>query len=67
MKTNQRSQKTQPIADASPFAGQYGSEPTPEEIAMRAYELHECGGSQHGDDVEHWLAAEAHLIAERSF
>jgi hypothetical protein len=31
-------------------------------IARRAYELFVEGGSQHGRDVEHWLAAERELL-----
>ena len=66
MKANTRSQ-TESIADASPFAEQYADAPTPEEIAQRAFEHYESEGSQHGNDVDHWLAAEATLRAERSF
>jgi hypothetical protein len=64
MKTNKRSQ-TESIADASPFVEEDTTTPTPEEIAHRAYENYETEGSKHGSDVEHWLAAEAGLLAER--
>lgn len=40
--------------------------PSPEEIAERAHSHFEAGGSQHGNHVEHWLAAEADLLAERN-
>ena len=65
MKTNIRSH-TKSIADASPFAEEYDNAPTPEEVAQRAYENYESEGSQDGNDVEHWLAAEAGLLAERN-
>ena len=34
-------------------------EPSHEEIALRAYEIHESGDS--GDELEHWLRAEQEL------
>ena len=40
--------------------------PSPEEIAERAHGLFEAEGSQHGKHVEHWVAAEADLLAERN-
>ncbi len=40
--------------------------PTPEEIAERAHDHFEAGGSQHGNDLDHWLSAEADLRAERN-
>lgn len=67
MKTNKRSQsKSIPIADASPISESYHDKPTPEEVAQRAYENYESDGSQHGNDVEHWLAAEAGLLTDRN-
>ena len=64
MKTNKRSElTTAELADASPFA----DAPTHEEIAARAFENYESEGSLHGSDLEHWLAAESRLLAERSF
>ena len=41
--------------------------PTPEEVSRRAYENYESEGYRDGSDVEHWLAAEAGLLAERNF
>ncbi len=68
MKANDRSQtKTTAIADASPFAEGYANTPTPEEVSRRAYENYESEGYRDGSDVEHWLAAEAGLLAERNF
>jgi len=39
--------------------------PQPDEVAKRAYFSYENQGSQHGQDVQHWLAAETELSAER--
>lgn len=35
-------------------------------IAARAYELYEASGRQHGRDQQHWLAAEAEILARVS-
>ena len=40
--------------------------PSPDEVARRAYFSYLNEGSPQGRDVQHWLAAEAHLIAERN-
>jgi len=37
-----------------------------EEISTRAYYQYLNLGSNHGNDVEHWLNAEAELLAERN-
>jgi len=37
-----------------------------DEVARRAYFSYENEGSPQGRDVQHWLAAEAQLIAERN-
>ena len=39
--------------------------PSPDEVARRAYFAFENQGSLQGQHVQHWLAAEAELIAER--
>ena len=65
MKANRRSQ-SQYNAAATEEETILGK-PTPEEIAVRAYEHFEAGGSQHGNHLEHWLAAEERLIAESTF
>jgi hypothetical protein len=39
--------------------------PSPDEVARRAYFAFENQGSVQGQHVQHWLAAEAELIAER--
>ena len=38
--------------------------PSPDEVARRAYFAFENQGSQEGHEVQHWLTAEAELIAE---
>ena len=40
--------------------------PSADEVARRAYFAYENEGSPRGRDVQHWLAAEAQLIAERN-
>jgi hypothetical protein len=39
--------------------------PSPDEVARKAYFNYENQGSLPGHDVQHWLEAEAELIAER--
>jgi len=39
--------------------------PAPDEVARRAYFTYVNQGSPQGQAVQHWLAAEAELIAER--
>ena len=40
--------------------------PSCDEIAERAYFIHERRGGDHGQDIDDWLQAEAELLAERS-
>jgi hypothetical protein len=40
--------------------------PSPDEVARRAFFSYENQGSLQGHEVQHWLAAEAELIAERN-
>jgi hypothetical protein len=40
--------------------------PAPEEVARRAYFSYLNEGSRPGRDVQHWLEAEAELLAERN-
>jgi hypothetical protein len=40
--------------------------PSPDEVARRAYFAYVNEGSPDGHEVQHWLAAEAELIAERN-
>jgi hypothetical protein len=39
--------------------------PSPDEVARRAYFAYVNQGSLPGHDVQHWLEAEAQLLAER--
>ena len=39
--------------------------PSPDEVARKAYFNYENAGSLPGHDVQHWLEAEAQLLAER--
>ena len=40
--------------------------PSPDEVARRAYFSYVNQGSRPGHDVQHWLEAEADLLAERN-
>ena len=40
--------------------------PSPDEVARRAYFSYVNQGAQPGHDVQHWLEAEAQLVAERN-
>lgn len=40
--------------------------PSPDEVARRAYFSYLNEGAPQGREVQHWLAAEADLIAERN-
>jgi hypothetical protein len=40
--------------------------PSPDEVARKAYFTYVNQGSGNGKDVQHWLAAEKELIAERN-
>ncbi|MGA2661006.1 MAG: DUF2934 domain-containing protein [Verrucomicrobiota bacterium] len=40
--------------------------PSPDEVARRAYLSYVNQGAQPGHDVQHWLEAEAQLLAERN-
>jgi hypothetical protein len=40
--------------------------PSPDEVARKAYFSYVNQGSRPGHEVQHWLEAEAHLLAERN-
>jgi hypothetical protein len=40
--------------------------PSPDEVARRAYFSYVNQGSRQGHEVQHWLEAEAQLLAERN-
>jgi hypothetical protein len=55
-----------PTAAADLNQSEIGFVPSPDEVARRAYFSYLNEGSPQGRDVQHWLAAEAELIAERN-
>jgi len=55
----------QPAARADLKRNEVDFAPSADEVARRAYFSYENEGSLPGHDVQHWLAAEAELIAER--
>jgi hypothetical protein len=65
--------KNQKPADPSPAAATKASDqearnfvPSPDDVARKAYFNYQNEGSLPGREVQHWLAAEAELIAERN-
>ena len=42
------------------------SKPSREEVEIRAYEIYLERGGQHGNELEHWLAAEEELTNQAS-
>ena len=72
MKQNIFSKKPKP-AGASPSIPVIGPSqneinftPSPDEVARRAYFTYVNQGSPQGHEVQHWLQAEAELLAERN-
>jgi hypothetical protein len=55
-----------PTAAADLNQGGIDFTPSPDEVARRAYFSYVNQGSLPGHDVQHWLEAEAHLLAERN-
>jgi hypothetical protein len=74
MKPNEssRNQNQRPARALMPTAaeeinqGEIDFVPSPDEVARRAYFSYVNEGSVPGRDVQHWLEAEAHLLAERN-
>jgi len=65
---NKNFSQNQTVLDNSRSAAdlnQIDFSPSTEEVARRAYFSYVNDGSRPGHDVQHWLAAEAHLLAER--
>jgi hypothetical protein len=54
-----------PAAAATPGTAATDYAPSADEVARRAYFSYLNHGSRPGHDVQHWLEAEAHLLAER--
>jgi len=55
-----------PASTAESNQNQSDFTPSPEEVARRAYFTFVNQGSVSGHEVQHWLDAEAQLIAERN-
>ena len=68
MKNNKYPQNPAPKAVAMAQAGREEPAfvPAPDEVARRAYFSYQNEGSKPGRDVQHWLEAEAQLLAERN-
>jgi hypothetical protein len=66
-----QNQNQRPARDARPTAAADLNQnetdfvPSPDEVARRAYFSYVNQGSASGHEVQHWLAAEAQLLAER--
>ena len=56
--------RSTPAADLTPSGIDFA--PSPDEVARRAYFTYVNQGSLPGQDVQHWLEAEAQLVAERN-
>jgi hypothetical protein len=56
----------QPITAVSLSQNEINFAPSPDEVARKAYFNYVNQGSSQGREVQHWLAAEAELIAERN-
>ena len=64
---NQRpASNSQPIAAAESNQNEIDFMPSADEVARKAYFSYVNQGSRQGHEVQHWLAAEAELIAERN-
>jgi Protein of unknown function (DUF2934) len=68
--TQDRQQKPEDTANlpaATPVSeAEINFVPAPEEVARKAYFSYVNQGSSSGHEVQHWLAAESELIAERN-
>ncbi len=62
---NQKSAEASLEAKAAAILNQNNFAPAPDEVAGRAYFAYVNQGSRPGHEVQHWLKAEAELIAER--
>jgi Protein of unknown function (DUF2934) len=72
MKHNKFRQDRKPAGTTTPMTAADLSQneinfvPSPDEVARKAYFSYVNQGSPSGHEVQHWLAAEAELIAERN-
>jgi len=72
MRHNKNSHNQAPLAAATPPGAtaqlnknEMAFSPSPDEVARMAYFSYLNEGSKPGHEVQHWLSAEADLIAER--
>jgi len=65
-KTQQAVIAPRPTSAAGISQDEISFSPSPDEVARKAYFAYENEGSLPGHEVQHWLAAEAQLIAERN-
>lgn len=63
MKHNKYPQTPKP--DSATPSSEAAFAPSSDEVARRAYFSYVNQGSRPGHEVQHWLEAEAHLLAER--
>ena len=64
---NQKTAGThQPPAAVALSPNEINFTPSPDEVSRKAYFAYENNGSLPGHEVQHWLKAEADLIAERN-
>jgi hypothetical protein len=61
-----QAQAPRPTSAATLNADEIDFTPAPDEVARRAYFTYVNQGSLDGHEVQHWLTAEAELIAERN-
>jgi len=64
--TDSSTVRPRPTSAATSNASEIDFAPAPDEVARRAYFTYVNQGSLEGHEVQHWLAAEAELIAERN-
>jgi hypothetical protein len=57
---------SQPAAAANLNQNEIDFTPSPDEVARRAYFSYVNQGSSQGHEVQHWLKAEAQLLAKRN-
>ena len=65
-KTQQAVIAAPPLSSAVILQNEENFTPSPDEVARKAYFAYENLGSLPGHEVQHWLKAEADLIAERN-
>ena len=65
-KSQKPASAARPTAAAALNQNEINFVPSPDEVARRAYFSYVNQGSLPGHDVQHWLEAGAHLLAERN-